>query len=74
MNPVTYIRLHVFDCKSQRAFAEVVGVSQVTISRWENWGRIPGHKQSAVRAAAVSRDLPWDDRWFFEAPQTGAAA
>jgi transcriptional regulator with XRE-family HTH domain len=63
-----YIRKHIFRAPSQRQFSKMVGVSQPTVNRWEAG---IGPSQSAmekIRAAAVDRGLPWDDRLFFEAP------
>lgn len=76
MNPVLHIRRQVFGCETQKAFADLVGTSQASVSRWELWGRIPGHKQPVIKEAAAKSGLPWDDRWFFTAPKRtpGAAA
>jgi len=65
VNPVVHIRTAVFGCKTQDAFAELLGTTQPTVSRWETWGRIPGHRQGLVREAARKRGISWDDRWFF---------
>lgn len=73
-NPVTHIRQQVFGCRTQEGFAVVLGTTQASVSRWERWGRIPGHKQSLVRSKAVELNLPWDDRLFFEAPATETAS
>lgn len=67
-NPVTYIRCQVFACGTQQAFAEMIGTTQASVSRWERVGRIPGHKQLLIRDAASQRQLGWDDRWFFLVP------
>ena len=72
-NPAEHIRTKVFGCSTQDEFGLLLGVTQATISRWEAWGRIPGHRQALVKAKAKERDLPWDDRWFFEAPQAMAS-
>jgi transcriptional regulator with XRE-family HTH domain len=67
MNAVEYIRTRIFQLK-QAPFAEVAGVSQPTVSRWE---REPGSEPNRdemerIRSAAISRRLPWDDSWFFQ--------
>lgn len=67
MNPVEHIRTSVFDCKTQTAFAEVLGVTQATVSRWEAAKRIPGPKQELVRREATKRGA-WNDNWFFAVP------
>lgn len=74
MNPVTHIRRQVFGCETQEAFAAVIGTTQATVSRWERWGRIPGHKQPVIRDAAAKSGFPWDDRWFFTAPEKAPGA
>lgn len=67
-NPVTRIRQTIFHCATQEAFAVLLGTTQATVSRWEQWGRIPGHRQSLIRGKAETMSLAWDDRWFFEVP------
>jgi hypothetical protein len=72
-NPVVYIRRDLFGCASQDYFAILLGTTQATVSRWERWRRVPGHRQEQVRAAARERGLAWDDRFFFEVPSAAAA-
>lgn len=67
MNPVKHIRECVFR-QTQSQFAVTCGTTQATISRWEDAGRVPSHKQLAVRDAAKLLELNWDDRWFFQVP------
>jgi transcriptional regulator with XRE-family HTH domain len=68
MQPITHIRKSVFGL-TQAAFAEVAGTTQATVSRWEAGEFEPDRDDLArIRSAALERDLPWDDRWFFEAP------
>lgn len=69
MNAVEHIRKRIFKMK-QAPFAEVAGVSQPTVSRWEQEG-LPGSQPSRaemenIRSEAVKRGLPWDDSWFFQ--------
>jgi transcriptional regulator with XRE-family HTH domain len=66
MNAVEYIRRRIFQLK-QAPFAEVAGVSQPTVSRWESEaGSEPNRDEmERIRSAAISRRLPWDDSWFF---------
>jgi hypothetical protein len=68
MNPVTYIRQKVFGCETQEAFADILGTTQASVSRWERDERIPGHRQSLVRDKARERGLDWRDEYFFEVP------
>lgn len=73
MHPITHIRSKVFGL-TQAAFAEVAGTTQPTVSRWENGEFEPNRDEMArIREAAIERDLPWDDRLFFEAPEEAAS-
>lgn len=69
MNPVKYIRTHVFKL-DQGPFARIAGVSQPTVSRWENSslsGSEPNREQmDLIRCEAIGRGLEWDDGWFFQ--------
>lgn len=69
MNAVEHIRKRVFKLK-QAPFAALAGVSQPTVSRWEE-DSLPGSQPSRdemdrIRSAAHERGLPWDDSWFFQ--------
>jgi transcriptional regulator with XRE-family HTH domain len=57
---------------SQAEIAALVGVSQGTVSKWENGELAPSlSEMSVIRAEALSRGIEWDDRWFFDpSPQT----
>lgn len=51
---------------SQSAFAELTGVAQSTVSRWEN-GTPPSLDDLAlIRTAARKLEIEWDDAWFFD--------
>jgi DNA-binding transcriptional regulator YiaG len=69
MNAIRYIRTKVFDVK-QAPFAEIAGVSQPTISRWEEEsqpGSQPSREEMArIREEAIKRGLNWNDGWFFQ--------
>jgi transcriptional regulator with XRE-family HTH domain len=68
MLPIEHIRSKVFKL-SQAPFAEVAGVTQPTVSRWERGEFPPNQDQlERIRRAALERALPWDDAWFFEVP------
>jgi transcriptional regulator with XRE-family HTH domain len=78
MNAVKHIRTRVFKLK-QAPFAEVAGVSQATVSRWESpkfSGSEPTRDEmNRIRCAAFERGLEWNDGWFFQNfPDSGAAA
>ena len=62
------IRRDVFKV-THRAFAQISGASQGTVSRWEAGEFEPSRDQLArIREEAQRRGLKWDDAWFFEAP------
>jgi DNA-binding transcriptional regulator YiaG len=69
MNAVEYIRTRVFKL-TQAPFAEIAGVSQPTVSRWEEDGFVrsePTREQmNLIRSEAIRRGLPWSDSWFFQ--------
>ena len=69
MNAVKHIRERVFKL-TQAPFAALAGVSQPTVSRWEeadNLGSEPTREQMArIRSAAIERGLEWNDSWFFQ--------
>lgn len=68
MNALRHIRKTVLEL-SQAEIAALVGVSQGTVSKWENGELSPSLEEiSALRAEAHKRGLAWDDRWFFESP------
>lgn len=72
LNPAIFIRTQVFRCASQQDFAALLNTTQASVSRWEAAGHIPRPKQEAVRTAARTRHLSWEDSWFFEVPQETA--
>jgi transcriptional regulator with XRE-family HTH domain len=67
MNQMLRIRRNVFRV-TQIEMAQIAGVKQPTISRWERGLRDPdlSHLQR-IRAEARRRKLRWDDGWFFSA-------
>lgn len=69
MNAVEHIRKRIFKLK-QAPFAAVAGVSQPTVSRWEQ-DNLPGSQPTRaemdrIRSAALDQGLDWDDSWFFQ--------
>lgn len=67
MSAIRHIRREVFKV-TQAEFAAIAGVTQATVSRWEN-GIAPSlDEMQAIRMAAMERQIDWDDRWFFEPP------
>ncbi|WP_210312663.1 helix-turn-helix domain-containing protein [Brucella intermedia] len=67
MNTLRHIRKNVFKL-TQAEFSALAGVTQATISRWENGVAPSLDEMKAIRAAASDRKLRWDDAWFFEPP------
>ena len=68
MNPMKHIRKNLFKA-NQQAFAQIAGVQQSTISRWENGAGAPSleEMQRIREAAAKLKGVRWNDRLFFEA-------
>lgn len=68
MNPIHRIRTQVFGVP-QTEMAQIAGVSQGTVSKWEAGEFAPGGEAlERIRNEAIRRELEWNDRWFFEAP------
>lgn len=66
MKPITHIRKKVFGM-SQAQFAEALGVSQSTVSRWDSGTAVPTQTEmEAIRELASKRSIEWNDSWFFE--------
>lgn len=52
---------------SQAALAEIAGVDQSTVSRWEAGHASPSFWQLlAIRDHAREKAIEWSDSWFFE--------
>lgn len=79
MNAIHQVRKHVFGV-TQQQFAEIAGVQQSMVSRWENGQSAPTlEEMNRIRAAAAIRKLKrkWRDDLFFAetiAPAEGQAA
>lgn len=74
MTPLAYIRKIIFKV-SQAEMAVIAGVRQGTWSRWENQKDEPSRDaMSRIRMEAGTRQLPWNDKWFFEAPRSEGEA
>lgn len=72
IGPIVYIRKQVFGV-NQAALADIAGVSQGTVSKWESGELAPDQSEmSRIRQEAMARGVAWDDRWFFEAPPVAA--
>lgn len=73
MRPIEHIRRNVLRL-SQVEMAELIGVTQPTVSRWENGEFEPSMAaMEIIRATARARKIRWSDRWFFETPSRVAA-
>lgn len=66
MSTMKHIRTKVFRC-TQAEFAAIAGVTQATVSRWENGVAPSLEEMTAIRVAAKGR-RGWNDRLFFETP------
>lgn len=65
MNPLLHIRRDIFSL-TQAEMADMAGVRQATVSRWERGLMSPTLKRlSRIRREAQRRKLPWDDNWLF---------
>lgn len=75
MNAIRYIRKNVFGV-TQHEFAEIAGVQQASVSRWENGGAPTLEEMARIRDAAANRKLKrkWRDDLFFTVPEEGQAA
>lgn len=60
-----FIRKNVFRM-NQIDFADLVGVHQSSVSRWENGTPPSLHEMKIIRSAAAQRRLKFPDSLFFE--------
>jgi transcriptional regulator with XRE-family HTH domain len=75
MNPIRDVRVRLFAI-TQQEMADIAGVRQPTVSRWERDLLQPNlDALSRIRREALRRGLRWNDRLFFEAMgRVGVAA
>ncbi|WP_422363151.1 helix-turn-helix domain-containing protein [Pyruvatibacter mobilis] len=76
LTPPRYIREHVFGM-TQLAFAQMVGVTQPMVSRYEKRGTFPAEVQRTVLDHARLLNKRFEPAWFFEVPaeaETGETA
>lgn len=70
MTPIRYIRTKILKINQTR-LAEICGVGQGTISRWEN-DTAPGLPDAgdlaSIRDYAKDNGIPLEERLFFEVP------
>lgn len=73
MKPMLHIRKTVLNV-SQSEMAQIAGVAQGTVSKWEAGQLEPDRIElSRIREAVLHRGIDWDDGWFFAAPAVGCA-
>ncbi len=69
MSPLLRIRSEILKI-SQSEMAEVAGVTQPTVSRWEAGMSEPSRDAlMRIREAARRKKIKWNDAWFFVLPQ-----
>ena len=69
MNAIRHIRKNVLKL-SQGGLADLTGVTQATVSRWETGELSPGLDElTRIRDEAQRLGAEWDDSLFFETPQ-----
>lgn len=68
MNTLKHIRKNVFKA-TQAEFAAIAGVTQASVSRWENGVAPSLDEMRTIRNAAEERGLAWDDALFFAIPE-----
>lgn len=71
MSTLKHIRTKIFKV-TQAEFSTLAGVTQASVSRWENGVAPSLDEMKAIRAAAEERGIEWDDKFFFEAPEDAA--
>lgn len=65
MSALRKIRKEVLSL-SQAELSALVGVSQGTVSKWENGELSPSLDElSKLRTEAIARGIKWDDGWLF---------
>lgn len=68
MNALKHIRTKIFGL-TQSEFAAIAGVTQASVSRWEGGVSPSLDDMRAIRAAAETRGVKWEDRFFFDMPE-----
>lgn len=70
-SPAKFIRTKIFDIPSQAAFAELLGLTQSAIARWETGARgISAKHKDAILALATKRGVDFQYSYFFEVPES----
>jgi len=74
--PARFIRKRIFCVRTQSQFAELLGYTQETISKFETGSeRLSAEAQERIRNLAQAKKIAWDNNWFFEIPkQCGAGS
>lgn len=65
-NQMKHIRVNIFKM-TLKQFSPLIGASVTAISGWERGIGNPNQRHMmAIRRLAKDKDIPWDDRSFFE--------
>lgn len=74
MGTIEHIRKAVFGV-TQAGFGAIAGVTQATVSRWENGEGAPSlDEMSNIRDEARVRGIDWNDGWFFDSPPSAQSS
>lgn len=68
--PMRFLRETLLGVPNQYIFADMVGVKQATVSRWETGEFRPSAPvMKRIEAIADKRGITLDYKWFFEVPR-----
>jgi transcriptional regulator with XRE-family HTH domain len=75
LTPMRFLRERVLGVPNQHIFADMVGVKQATVSRWEAGEFRPSAAvMKRIEKLADQRGIALDYKWFFEVPQADRRA
>ena len=75
MTPMRFLRERVLGVPNQYIFADMVGVKQATVSRWEAGEFRPSAAMmERIERIADERGIKLDYKWFFKVPPSDRQA